>query len=83
MRKLNLHLDAIVVDSFPTTELGPAPRGTVRGLDNTVDQDSCATCGATCATCPATCVASCPATCAASCLTCPASCACPSADGRC
>jgi hypothetical protein len=86
MRKLNLHLEEIVVDSFPTTSLDPALRGTVRGMDNTVDQDSCVTCGPTCATCPATCVASCPATCANTCVTCPVSCdpnACPSADGRC
>lgn len=86
MRKLTLHPDEIVVASFPTTDVGPDHRGTVRGLDNTVDQDTCATCGPTCATCPATCVASCAGTCVNSCVTCPVSCdpnACPSADGRC
>lgn len=86
MRKLNLHLDEIVVDSFPTTGADPALRGTVRAMGATVDQDTCATCGPTCATCPATCVANCAGTCVATCVTCPVSCdpnACPSADGRC
>lgn len=82
MRKLSLHLDEIVVESFPTTEVTHG-RGTVRGLENTIDQDTCNTCDRcsdmdTCVSCNA----SCPITCAS----CPQSCNpadCPSADGRC
>lgn len=86
MRKLSLHLDELVVDSFPTSGAVP-DRGTVRGMDSiTVDQDTCVTCPNTCVSCPATCAASCPGTCVNTCATCPASCDpahCPSADGRC
>lgn len=81
MRKLNLHLDEIVVESFPTTDATHG-RGTVRGMDSaTVDQDSCVTCPSDLDTC-----VSCPNTCAASCASCPLSCYpqdCPSSDGRC
>jgi hypothetical protein len=83
MKKLSLHLDDLLVESFTTTA-AVRERGTVRGMDSvTVDQDTCATCPATCASCPATCNASCGGTCGATCATCPVSCACPSADGRC
>lgn len=84
MRKLNLHLEEIVVESFPTTETSRVLRGTVRGMDsNTVDQDTCDTCDRcsdmdTCVSC----VDTCPVTCAS----CPLSCDpadCPSSDGRC
>ena len=83
MRKLSLHLDEIVVESFPTSD-EPRGRGTVRGMDsNTIDQDTCDTCDQcsdfdTCVSCQA----SCPITCAS----CPVSCnpaQCPSSDGRC
>jgi hypothetical protein len=86
MRKLNLDVDQIAVESFATVHAAPAG-GTVRGMDSvTVDQDTCVTCGASCATCGGTCPASCPASCVNTCATCPASCDpvnCPSADGRC
>jgi hypothetical protein len=86
MRKLSLHLEDLVVESFTTTDAA-RERGTVRGMDSvTVDQDTCVSCPVTCATCPGTCAASCGGSCAASCATCPVSCdpaACPSADGRC
>ena len=83
MRKLNLHLDEIVVESFSTT--GPAlGRGTVRGMDSaTIDQDTCVTCDR-CSDMD-TCV-SCVPSCAVTCASCPLSCNpanCPSADGRC
>ena len=86
MRKLNLHLEDLAVESFSTAD-GAGARGTVRGLDSvTVDQDTCATCPATCATCGATCPNTCAVTCGNTCATCPVSCdpaTCPSADGRC
>lgn len=82
MRKLNLNLDEIVVESFPTTDTDDSIRGTVRGMDSaTVDQDTCVTCPSDLDTC-----VSCPNTCAASCASCPLSCNpadCPSSDGRC
>jgi flavoprotein len=84
MRKLHLDPDALVVQSFPTEEVD-ARRGTVRGMDATVDQDTCNTCDR-CTdvdTCPA---GTCAASCLASCASCPLSCnpaQCPSADGRC
>lgn len=84
MGKLSLHLDEIVVESFPTTERARSYRGTVRGMDSaTVDQDTCNTCDR-CSDMD-TCV-SCNATCAITCASCPVSCNpadCPSADGRC
>lgn len=81
MRKLNLHLEEIVVESFPTTE-AVSGRGTVRGMDSaTVDQDTCVTCPSDLDSC-----VSCNPSCAATCASCPLSCNpadCPSADGRC
>lgn len=86
MRKLNLHLEELVVESFSTVGTG-RERGTVHGMDSvTVDQDSCVTCAPSCATCGGTCPNTCPMTCGATCATCPVSCNpanCPSADGRC
>jgi hypothetical protein len=86
MRKLNLHLEALVVESFSTTDAA-RERGTVRGMDSvTVDQDTCVTCALSCATCGGTCPNTCPMTCGNTCATCPVSCSpanCPSADGRC
>jgi hypothetical protein len=86
MRKLNLHLEELVIESFSTTDAA-LDRGTVHGMDSvTIDQDTCATCPPSCATCGGTCPATCPATCVNTCATCPASCNpnnCVSADGRC
>lgn len=89
MSKLSLDPEALVVQSFSTTPAEGPRRGTVRGMENTVDQDTCHTCaGVTCNGCTVdmdTCV-TCAATCPASCATCPLSCypaQCPSADGRC
>lgn len=86
MRKLSLHLEELVVESFSTTDAARG-RGTVRGMDSvTIDQDSCVTCAPTCATCGGTCPNTCPVTCGNTCATCPVSCNpanCPSADGRC
>jgi hypothetical protein len=86
MRKLNLQLEDLAVESFFATG-NVSDRGTVRGMDSvTVDQDTCVTCPATCATCGATCPNTCSVTCGSTCATCPASCNpanCPSADGRC
>lgn len=86
MRKLSLHPESLVVESFPTTR-GTRVRGTVQGMDSvTIDQDTCATCPPSCDTCGGTCPPTCPATCVNTCATCPASCNpndCASADGRC
>jgi len=86
MKKLSLRIDALMVESFPTSMAGERP-ATVRGMDSaSVDQDSCVSCDCsymdTCAQPEITCYQSC----AGSCASCPASCLpaqCPSADGRC
>ena len=87
MRKLGLDPDSLVVQSFPTEEVN-APRGTVRGMDDVTNQDTCNIPGNTCApgcTAVDTCV-SCAGSCFNTCASCPLSCnpaQCPSADGRC
>ena len=86
MKKLSLRLEALEVESFPTSENGAAP-GTVRGLDSaTVDQDTCVSCDCSYVdTCPQPEI-TCYVSCAGSCASCPVSCnpaQCPSADGRC
>jgi hypothetical protein len=83
MSKLTLHLEELVVESFPTTE-AEKRRGTVHGMET---QDSaCDSCDCSYMdTCPQpeiTCFQSC----AGSCASCPVSCnpaQCPSSDGRC
>lgn len=85
MSKLSLHVDELVVQSFPTTD-AEGGAGTVRGMDSgpSCDFDTCESCECTdMDTCiQNTCAASCPITC----VTCPVSCYpanCPSSDGRC
>ncbi|HEU4883044.1 MAG TPA: hypothetical protein VFT45_12380 [Longimicrobium sp.] len=90
MRKLTLTLEALDVQSFPTTEAGGNGRGTVRGRETGAtcpDADSCwnscecsyqDTCNQPQITCYQSCLGSC--------ASCPVSCnpaQCPSADGRC
>jgi len=88
MRKLGLDPDALVVQSFPTEDVD-ARRGTVRGMDDVTNQDTCngpGTCAPGCTdvdTCPQV---TCAQSCLGSCVSCPLSCypaQCPSADGRC
>jgi hypothetical protein len=72
MKKLTLHLEALSVESFDTTDGGEA-EGTVVGAQDTAYGPSCAD---TCATCEgATCIASCEVTCNGTCgYTCSMSC---------
>ena len=89
MRKMTLSLDALEVQSFPTTAAEGDGRRTVRGGETgpTGDRDSCWDSGEcsfqdTCDQPEITCFQSCAGTCAS----CPVSCnpaQCPSSDGRC
>lgn len=41
MKKLTLNPELLRVDSFPTTQGAAAPRGTVRGHDDTMESEWC------------------------------------------
>lgn len=43
MKKLTLALDNLTVDSFSTTAVNAAPRGTVQGHDDTIESEWCTT----------------------------------------
>ncbi|HEX8903311.1 MAG TPA: hypothetical protein VF771_00565 [Longimicrobiaceae bacterium] len=78
MRKMKLHLDTLVVESFETRPRGRGSIGTVRAHDSGTEMTVCwGECGggdSTYALCTANCGSGEEVTCDKTCVTCPASC---------